>query len=262
MQCAHQVRGGAVGIGGDESLPAPLSLLTLDQPDMFRVDLGDQQRHVRLVAVGAGVAAYDVAGRGQRPFDGARGFAGQGAEYQLAVDARRHLLQGPVAQVGRHVPAQEPVAGVGIAFARVALRRAQHAQLKPGMTLQHLYKPLPHRAGRTQHAHSNLRLIELWESCHRNQLHNGDQRPAVSGLSKRDRENAGCQPAQSGTAEVQFNDVAEYAGRCRLNARAAALDNERVGTVPAAVKLDQVVGAGQTTAVRPTLQAPSASVAA
>ena len=145
-------------VGGDVAAPAPFALLDINQRQVLGVHLGNQQRHVCIVAVIARIAAHNVAGGREVSFDCAGSFSRQRAENNLGCAARCAIEQAHIAQVRRHVAAQIPFAGIGVTFAGAALGRVEFCDLKPGMPLKHLYKSLSHGASCAQDTN-----FDLWE---------------------------------------------------------------------------------------------------
>ena len=94
VQRADQMGRAAIGIGGDKAIPATLALLHVDQRQMFRVDFRDQQRHIGIIAMIAGIAADDIAGRGKVPLRLSPALSdGRALKTSSAVDARLAGMQ-------------------------------------------------------------------------------------------------------------------------------------------------------------------------
>ena len=73
---------GAVGVGHDAALPAPLAPLALDQARVVRVDLRQDQGHILRCAISGGVGADRHAAAGEKRLHGCSGCRRQGGESQ------------------------------------------------------------------------------------------------------------------------------------------------------------------------------------
>jgi hypothetical protein len=142
----------AIGIADDRALPVAQLSLSGEQVEMGRIDVRDEQRHVRLHAERARVREHLRARGGESGLDLARRSGVEGGEhdrcerrggiarFQNALGLPGERLRGVG---GRNAPR----ARLGVAFPHAALARAQMAQLETRMAGQARHEALPDDAG-------------------------------------------------------------------------------------------------------------------
>ena len=121
---------------------------------MVRIDLRNQQRHIRFHAMISGIGNNHVPGLGKRPLD----FGGHGG-----IHCREHQTRRAVARLAvghgesrglvRHRAIEPPASGFAVDLSRGAIACADPGQIEPGMVLKELHKMLADHAGPAQHAY-------------------------------------------------------------------------------------------------------------
>ena len=144
--------GRAVGIGDDEAVAAGVQ-----QREMVRVHLGDEERHLLVHAVRRRVAEHRVARPREAGLDRARHVRRQAGEHHVAVERRLRLPHHQAARRGGHLSRQPPGTRLGVrpTLRAVGPRERRHRELR--MVREQLDEPLAHGAGRAEDAHADSR---------------------------------------------------------------------------------------------------------
>jgi len=145
-------RAGAIGVGDQPACPpAVLLALHAHQRSVRRVDLRQQNRHVLMHPVGAGVGADDVPCFGQPPLDRLGDLSGQRGEHKRRLHVGVQRQDDALSQVGGRVARQHPARRFAVALPGAAVAGDQFGDAEPGMPLQKLHEALADGARRAQH---------------------------------------------------------------------------------------------------------------
>ena len=153
----RQAHDAAVRVGDDVTAAGALAL-DRERVEVIGVDLRDQQRHVGIHPMVAGVGDDGVALAGQRGLHLAGDRGVEPGEEHLGAEralARRHP-KGTDRLGGS--PGQPPGAGLAVRLARRAVGGGQVDHLEPRVIGEELDEALAHRSRRPQDAHRNLHV--------------------------------------------------------------------------------------------------------
>ena len=131
---------------------------------MIRVNLWDQQWHVNVHPMGAGIAQHTIAGRSQALLGLQSNTGRQSREEQLAVKPRRARLNNQLPSRLGALCGDTPRASLVIRQTDRPFRGRHGSQFEPRMLVQQLDEPLPNGSRRAQDTDSNglhSRLLRL-----------------------------------------------------------------------------------------------------
>ena len=144
--------GDAVAVGDDPALPFAPALLRLEDAEVIRVHLGDDERHIGVHPVVLGVAEDEPAGAGEGGFDLGGDRRVQRREDKLGVDllwiAGRDGHRGDTV---RHRLGAQPPRGFGVRLTGRPLRRRDGDEVEPRMIRQQSNERLADGARRAEH---------------------------------------------------------------------------------------------------------------
>ncbi len=155
----YQGRRGTIRVRDDAAGPAAPFALFQDGLRVIGVDLGNEQRHVRLHAVRFRVAEDGLARAREVCLDLLSRFCRQGGEddahfvRQSAGAARAHRHGGY--RGGHAASGQPPFRDFSIGSSCPALGYSKRGQFKPGMSLQQLDEALPDHTCRAENGDGN-----------------------------------------------------------------------------------------------------------
>ena len=149
--------GGAVGIGDDLALPAAGALLAGYELQVIGVDFGDEEGHIALHAVIAGIRDDDVAGLGESALDFGGDGGVHGGKEQPGGVAGLAVLDGDIGD-GIGDDAEVPRHSVAVLLAGGAVAGAEPDEIEPGVSLEKLDEVLAHHAGGAEDSYWDARL--------------------------------------------------------------------------------------------------------
>jgi hypothetical protein len=116
--------------------------LLCDRGDVIGIYFRDQERDIRLHAMGGRVAEDGVTAGSETLFDLLGDFSRKTGKNDRALEVGMVVENGEVSGRGRHVRAKAPIGCLGERLARRSLRGDEFGDAEPGMILEELNEAL------------------------------------------------------------------------------------------------------------------------
>jgi len=143
LQNEDETGGGAIGIGDNEAgVVAAIFLLRGNGIEMGCIDLGNEQRNIRVHAVIARIADDGIAGASKILLGRASDGRIESGKDEVAVERRVETLDDEIARGPGDGRVEMPANGFGVSPAGGTLGRGDFGEVKPGMVAEHLNKAL------------------------------------------------------------------------------------------------------------------------
>jgi len=123
--------------------------LNIQQSQMFRIDLGNQQWHILVHAKCGGVADDRITSGREAAFGLTGNISRQAGKNNIAIERRCGRLNDKGPHRRRHLARQSPLAGFVITLSLRTIRSCQYSDFNLRVILEQLNKTLAHHTGST-----------------------------------------------------------------------------------------------------------------